>query len=157
MKKTLVVDNERDVKSVANVCGAMFAGRGPLEVIIQDLDNSRSTAQNRLAFLWYGAASEQIGDKTKEGERAFCKLHFGVPIRREEEDFREVYDRVIRPLTYEQKIEIMAGVIDFPVTRDMKTKQMARYLEAVEEHYTSQFVDLPKPEELYLKSMGRKQ
>ena len=156
MKKSITMDSLSSIGAITSVCRSMFEVRGPLEVIVQDLDKSRSTAQNRLAFLWYKAAADQLEDGSAEEKRAYCKLHFGVPIRRGDDAFREVYDRVIRPLTYEQKLELMAGVIDFPVTRDMTTKDMKQYLEAVEVFFAGLLVDLPKPENLYLQSMGLK-
>jgi len=127
----------------------MLDAKGPVEVIVQDLDKSRSSAQNRLAFSWYKAAAEQLEDNTAEYYRAYCKLHFAVPIARSNDDFRSVYDRVIRPLTYEQKMELMVGVIDFPVTRHFLVSEMKQYLEAVEVFFTGLLADLPKPEGLY--------
>lgn len=107
----------------------------------------RSTNQNDLAFKWYTEASVQLGDRLPHEIRAYCKLHHGVPIRREEEDFREVYDRVLRPLAYEDKLAVMIEPIDFPITRDMTTKQMTRYLDAVFADLTAQGARLTLPEE----------
>lgn len=118
----------------------------PLTVkITEGID--RSLDQNRLQMKWYGEAAAQLKDESAEDKRAYCKLHFGVPIRRYDDEFREVYDRVIRPLSYEQKLECMKTPIDFPITRDMKVKEMNEYLKRVEEHFLGLNVRLTKPEQ----------
>lgn len=95
----------------------------------------RSLPQNRLQMLWCKEAELQ-GDQTAEEYRAYCKLHFGVPILREDEDFMAKYDQVVKPLPYETKLALMAEPFDFPVSRLMQTDQMRRYLNAMYEHFT---------------------
>lgn len=95
----------------------------------------RSIEQNRLQRKWLNEAAEQ-GDMTAEEYRAYCKLHFGVPIlRNEHEKFREAYDRIIRPHSYEDKLMMMRLPLDFPVTRLMTTAQKSRYLEEMYQHF----------------------
>jgi hypothetical protein len=104
----------------------------------------RSLEQNRLAFKWYGEMSEQLGDMSTAEYHAFCKLHYGVPILRAEDDeWRQVYDEAIKPLPYETKIKAIAIM---PVTSHMTTKQMTQYLDAVYEAYTAKGVLLTRPE-----------
>ena len=108
----------------------------------------RSVEQNRLQRMWLQEASEQLGEYRLEGYRAYCKLHFGVPILRgENDDFKEAYDRVIRPRSYEDKILMMSIPLDFPVTRLMTTGQKKRYLDDVYDHFTAQGVQLTEPNE----------
>jgi hypothetical protein len=107
----------------------------------------RSTEQNRLQRLWLNEAADQLGQSAEE-LRAYCKLHFGVPIlRNEDEDFRAAYDRVIRPHSYEDKLCMMAIPLDFPVSRLMTTGQHKRYLDDVYGHFTAQGVKLTEPDE----------
>jgi len=107
----------------------------------------RTTDQNRLQWLWLNEIAEQLGDRTAEEIRAECKLRFGVPIlRAENEAFRDKYDRIVKPLPYEAKIELMGEPIDFPVTRLMTTKQLTQYLDAIYAHYTAQGCRLTIPE-----------
>lgn len=95
----------------------------------------RSIEQNRLQRLWMVEAEEQ-GDMTAEEYRGFCKLHFGVPIlRAENEEFKKIYDEVIRPLDYEKKLSFMRVPIDLPVTSQMTTKQKTKYLDLVYNHF----------------------
>lgn len=106
----------------------------------------RSLEQNKLQRLWVNEAADQLGDESAEDKRAYCKLHFGVPIlRNENEDFRKAYDRVIRPLPYELKLEAMKVPLDFPVTRLMTAKQKTAYLDAIYQHFRSQGVVLTEP------------
>lgn len=106
----------------------------------------RSLEQNRLQHLWHKEAAEQLQDETAEEKRAYCKLHFGVPIMRAESDeFRDAYDKHIRPLPYETKLAFMSAPLDFPVTRLMSTKQATDYLDAVAQHYAGLGVRLTVP------------
>lgn len=99
----------------------------------------RSAEQNRLQRLWIGEIAEQLDGHSPEEIRAYCKLHFGVPILRAENDlFREKYDAHIRDLSYERKIAIMAEPLDLPVTRLMTTEQKSRYLDQVFKHFAEQ-------------------
>ena len=107
----------------------------------------RTPEQNRLQRMWMNEAAEQLGEDTPEGYRAYCKLHFGVPILREEhEEFCAAYDRIIKPHSYEEKLAMMALPLDFPVTRLMTTKEKSRYLDAVWAHFTGLGVQLTDPE-----------
>lgn len=92
----------------------------------------RSLSSNALSHCWYNYAdkmlSEQIGTS-----RNFCKLHFGIPIlRAEDNEFRVMYGQVIMSHAYETKLSIMKYL---PVTSLMSREQMARYLTAVQVHY----------------------
>jgi len=107
----------------------------------------RSLEQNRLQFLWMREAAEQDPSYTAEEHRAFCKLHFAVPIMRGEDDhFREMYDKHIKPKSYEDKLELMVGPLEVPVTSLMKTGQLKRYLDDVYAHFTALGVKLTEPD-----------
>lgn len=126
-------------------CTLLKAKNPPYTVSVVD-GRKRSVEQNKLQRLWMNEAAEQLGEDTPEGYRAYCKLHFGVPILRgENEEFREAYDRVIRPHSYEDKLTMMATPLDFPVTRLMKMGQKKRYLDDIYVHFTSQGVQLTEP------------
>lgn len=109
---------------------------------VQGRDRTRE--QNRLQFLWAREAAEQRGDRTPEEQRNEWKLRFGVPIMREDSpDFRTVYDRLIKPLSYPQKIEAMDLIA---VTSLMKVRQMVRYLDGIERECAEQGVKLTDPD-----------
>ena len=105
----------------------------------------RSIEQNQLQRMWLNEAQEQ-GDQTAEEYRAYCKLHLGVPIlRNENEIFRQQYENTIRPLPYEAKLEVMKVPIDLPVTRIMTSKQKAQYLDAMYQHFMGLGFQLTEP------------
>lgn len=106
----------------------------------------RSVEQNKLQRLLLNEIAEQLGDRTAEEVRAECKLTIGVPIlRAENDDFCEKYDRIIRPLPYETKLELMAEPLDFPVTRLMTMDQKSRYLDAIYRTYSARGIELTEP------------
>jgi len=95
--------------------------------------SSRSILQNNLSHSWYAELEANIKEDDALGYKAFCKLHFGVPIlRAENEEFRLAYDTSIKPLSYEAKLAIMKIL---PVTSLMDTKQLTKYLDAMRDHY----------------------
>ena len=107
----------------------------------------RTVEQNKLQRLWINEAAEQLGDRTREEMRGYCKLHHGVPILRNENDaFKEAYDQVISPLPYEDKLKTMMAPLDMPVTRVMTTDQKTRYLDAIAQGFLEQGVALTEPE-----------
>lgn len=109
---------------------------------VQGRDRTRE--QNRLQFLWAREASEQRGDRTAEEQRNEWKLRLGVPILREDSpEFRDTYDRLIKPLSYEQKIKAMDLIA---VTSLLKVKQMVRYLDAIERECGEEGVRLTSPD-----------
>lgn len=108
----------------------------------------RSLSQNALAWKWAGEIAAHFGDRTPNEVHAQNKLHHGVPIRRETDpDFCAVYDERIKPLTYEAKLALMAPPIDLPVTRDMKVKEMTRFMDAVRAEWEGRGVILTDPED----------
>ena len=110
----------------------------------------RTTDQNRLQRLWVKEVAEQMPGSYESVEhvRGYCKLHFGVPIlRNENEAFCAEYDAIVRPLPYEHKLKLMMVPFDFGVTRIMTTRQKTAYLDTVHRHFTEQGVVLTAPEE----------
>lgn len=117
----------------------------PFTVEITD-GRKRSTQQNSLQHKWMAEVAEQLGDRTPEDVRAYCKLHIGVPILREEDpEFRAKYDAVVKPMDYATKLAIMVEPFDFSVTRLMSVEQKTRYLDRVFQHFTEQGIALTLP------------
>lgn len=120
----------------------------PITVSIAD-GKHRTNDQNHLQRKWVLEVSAQLGDRTPEEVRGYCKLHFGVPILRNENDvFRAEYDAIIMPLPYEHKLKLMMVPFDFGVTRIMNTRQKTAYLDAVHRHFSEQGVILTNPEDM---------
>lgn len=138
----ILVKNEYEFKR----WGLSELGREYPKRITVKYGNDRSTEQNRLLWKWNWEAAQQLKEFDANGYHAYCKLHIGVPILREDDDFREFYDETIKGMTYEKKMKIMERPGVFSVTSLMTTKQMARYMDAVYVHYTSLGALLTEPE-----------
>ena len=144
------IKSEDDLKALKLLISNM---QGPFTLTIEKgIREKRSTDQNRLQRLWVNEA-EQQGDMTAEEYRAYCKLHFGVPMLRNENDtFAELYDLKIRdrvpPYSYEQKLEFMAIPWDMHVTRLMTIKQHDKYLNMMHDHFTSLGMILTIPNDI---------
>lgn len=109
----------------------------------------RTTEQNRLQRQWMIDIAAQLPEHSAEEWRGICKLHFGVPIlRAENEAFCTVYDEVIRPLPYEAKVKTMMVPIDLPVTSKMTTRQKTAFLDQIQKHFTELGVVLTDPDAL---------
>lgn len=109
----------------------------------------RTYLQNKLQRRWMTEIAEQMGDSTAEEWRGYCKLTIGVPILREEnEAFRQRYDEIIKPLSYEKKLACMMEPLDFPITRLMVVSQKSRYLDNVHRHFSEKGIVLTIPGEM---------
>ena len=109
----------------------------------------RTSRQNRLQRQWMLDFAEQLPEQSAEEWRGYCKLHFGIPIlRAASEEYAEVYDAVIRPLQYEQKLKAMMIPIDMPVTSKMTTVQKKAYLGEIQKFAAGRGVELTDPEAL---------
>jgi hypothetical protein len=105
----------------------------------------RSSKQNSHSHAWYSQLGRELPEDDERGWKRFCKLHFGVPIlRAEEEDFREMYDEKIRPLPYETKLQLMEWV---PITSSMTKAQLKKYEEHMQEHFAERGVVLDYQEQ----------
>jgi hypothetical protein len=119
----------------------------PMTIDIHD-GRDRSTEQNRLSQKWYAEIAEQTGEDREE-VRARCKLEIGVPIMREASDkFRGTYDRLIRPLDYDDKLAIIRDT-DMPVTRLMNVTQMTEYMDLVFARHAEFGIVLTVPPDRY--------
>lgn len=140
---TRIIETEQDRRKLIK-----FIEEQKLPVTVKITTGGKRTAeQNKLMRLWAVEIGEQMGC-TAEYARGFCKLTFGVPILKEEhEEFRIKYDRVVEPLTYEQKIDLMQEPLDFPVTRLMTVKQQTRFLNDIFMHFSEKGYALTQPED----------
>ncbi|MDF9616993.1 hypothetical protein P5705_05015 [Pseudomonas entomophila] len=97
----------------------------------------RTLDQNALWFAFYKRIAEmtQIGDVSDA--RKYCKLHHGVQILlNEDQDFQQAWYRVMRHLSYEEKLDMMGdcklfGPDGMPVTSLFNRAQGITYTERV--------------------------
>lgn len=96
----------------------------------------RTLDQNALWAAMYKRISDTCGDSTAYGAqevKRYLKLRIGVPIlRRDDEEFKALYDRVIRPHDYETKLKVIELV---RITSEFNTKQGAEYTDSIVRHY----------------------
>lgn len=111
------------------------------KVTIENYEH-RSKPQNRLVYSVYPAIAKQsslfVGEPAaKEKARAYCKLHFGVPILRAEcSAFKAQYDRVFKHMNYEDKLEAIE-IFRLPVTSQMTKRQLSKYIDQCCQHFAS--------------------
>jgi len=135
-----IIQNEYDRAQFVQFLGNL---KLPLTIEwVQGRDRTRD--QNALQWLWATEAANQLGDRTPAEIQREWKLRHGVPILREDSaEFRATYDRLIKPLPYEQKVAVMQFI---EVTSEMKVRQMVRYLDAVERECLEQGLRLTAPD-----------
>lgn len=140
---TWTVNSETSLQSVIGDLRELWRDRKFLTLSVK-AGKGRSLDQNAISHAWYAQVARELREDDERGVKRYCKLHFGVPLlRAEDEEFREAYDRVLRPrLSYEEKLEAMDIL---PVTSRMTTKQLSRYMEDVRAHYVARGVQLEFP------------
>lgn len=141
---TRVIRNEADREALLRLLKA----RG-LPFTNETVDGERRTSQqNRLMNKWYQEIGEQLGDRTTQQVRAYCKLRFGVPILyADSELFRDTWDRIFRPMEVEQRLEIMLPPIELPITSMFTVKQETQYMDALQMFAAELGVRLTQPQE----------
>jgi len=102
----------------------------------------RTVPQNTMNFWLYKAIAEQKYGKDESFARAECKLTIGIPIlRRDSEEFRAVYNKVILPHDYETKIEMVKLI---QVSSLMNREQGIEYISLIFDAYASRGVVWPQ-------------
>lgn len=122
-----------------------FLGNAKLPLTVEWVQGrDRTRQQNSMQWLWATEAANQLGDRTASEIQHEWKLRFGVPILREDSpEFRDLYDRALKPLPYELKVRAMEYV---PVTSQMKVRQMVRYLDTIQRECAQQGIWLTEPD-----------
>lgn len=139
----LIINSDESLQRAIGEIREQFRTREYLTVNVMH-GKKRSLDQNAISHAWYQQVSNELREDTPLGVKCFCKLHFGIPIlRAESDDFREKYDRAMKPMNYPDKLTLMEW---FPVTSLMTTPQLSQYLEKVQDHYMRQGVHLEFPE-----------
>lgn len=151
------IQDKRIARNAISAIKHLFADAevldSPIVVELKPYKKDRSLSQNRLSHLWYKERAEQQGS-TPDYEHRYCKLRYGCPILlAEDEDFARIFNQVIKPLDYEDRIKAMKYL---PVTRLFNTKQMAEYLTTIERESVQTGIALTCPADIYEEAMGRR-
>jgi hypothetical protein len=140
----MVLHGEEDKKNLLQLLQEIEL-EYPIDVTIKRATSNRTLAQNRTQWQWFKDAGKQ-GDHTATEYRAYCKLHFGVPIlRRDSVKYRQRYDEIVRPLSYEHKLGLMVEPFDFPVTSAMNVAQHSEFLDECAKFFQEQGIKLTTP------------
>ena len=154
------VKTEADLKMATKAMEVALLMGEPYQVEIKNLQTAterRKAAQSNLSFAWYKDAARQKVDMTAADIRAYCKLHIGVAIRQESEDFRQEYNAKIKNrYSYEEKLEMMLPPWELPITSKMSVKQMTTYLNEMDRIFSEHGIILPKSDDNYYLAMGVK-
>lgn len=127
-----------EMRRQAVMCGKRF--------IVRVMPAKRSLSQNDMSFALYKQIAEQREDESIEEVRLRCKLEHGVPIlRRDDEEFRYVYDNSLKKLNYAQKLIAMKWT---DVTSKFSKGQFSEYLDEVIRVHSMQGICLVHPSEM---------
>ena len=151
--QSVTVSNVQQLESVNQAACEWFREGKMVDVKVRESAPSRLDAMKALQHHWYNELSAQTG-KSAKYMNAYCKLVFGVPIARENEEFKTIYDQVIKNLPQSKKIYLMGPPVSITVTGNFNTQQMHRYLNAIKEWADRKRYRLTTNHDLYLKAMG---
>lgn len=137
------INSEASLQTVLGEVRELFRVNKYLKLTAK-VGKARSLDQNAISHTWYEQIARELREDDALGWKCYCKLHHGVPIlRAEDEEFREAYDTVIKPLSYEKKLIAMRH---WPVTSIMTKPQLSKYLEAMQADFAQRGVFLTFPE-----------
>ena len=123
----------------------------PLRVVIDQKQDDRSTAQNRLYWMWLGQIERKNGTDKDQLHYEFKKKFLIYIYRRDDQDFAEMCDSIAKvkqsePDEYET---IGKQVIRLCSTTKLSVKQMTEYLNYVHDFAVTQLgVHLTVPDDL---------
>ena len=123
----------------------------PLRVVIDQKQDDRSTAQNRLYWMWLGQIERKNGTDKDQLHYEFKKKFLIYIYRRDDQDFAEMCHAIAKvkqsePDEYET---IGKQVIRLCSTTKLSVKQMTEYLNYVHDFAVTQLgVHLTVPDDL---------
>jgi len=143
MTEKVSVNSASRLSEVISKITSMYRDHKFLVVTIKP-GKDRTLDQNRLWFAFYKRIADmtQIGDASEA--RKHCKLHHGVQILlNSDPEFQASWYRVMRHLTYEEKLDMMGdsklfGPDGMPVTSLFNRAQGIAYTERIVEDFTKQ-------------------
>lgn len=126
---------------MADIAGQEF----PFTISISR-DKKRTDAMNRTIHKWFGEICKQQGDNSMADVKADCNLTYGVPIkRRDDPEWAAAFGYIFDALNKPSKVKALR-VLDVPVTRDMKVKQLKEYMDQMSRDYREAGFFLTDPE-----------
>lgn len=139
----LTINSDNSLQDAFGVLRELYIRNRYLKINVK-IGKTRSIDQNSLLHQWIEQIARQLKEDDVLGWKCYIKLHHGVPIlRAEDEQFRDAYDAVIKPLTYEQKLIAMRC---WPVSSIMTKPQLSKLLEIVRDEFSKREVKLEFPD-----------
>lgn len=141
----IIINSDRTLFEGLGIVRAAYDESKFIRLIVRK--KVRSLDQNAQAYVWYEQIGLELSDHTALDARCVSKLVEGVPLLRSiDSEFREFYDKAIKWMTYEEKLEAMKHV---PVTSRLPVDTMSLYLEAMQRLWakrdvTLRFLETPK-------------
>ena len=134
-----------DLKPIDIITADYMMKMDPGETLfVEKRERKRSLEQNNHFHALYAQIAQQWDGMTQKDVTRHCKLHYGIPIlRRDDEDFRNVYDKSLKKLEYVEKLQAMDYM---SVTRLFSTKQGVEYIDEINREFTEQGFLLVPPE-----------
>lgn len=145
MADRISVNSQAKLSEAVTMLTRMFRDK-KFVVVSMRPGKDRTLDQNALWFAFYKRIAEmtQIGDAADA--RRYCKLHIGVQILlNEDAEFQQAWYRVMRHLTYEEKLAAMGGCKLFgpdgmPVTSLFNRAQGVAYTDRIVAEFAPQGV-----------------
>ena len=113
----------------------------PVMITLEKYDEKRErkSTQNRMVYRIYSFIGKQLYGGDEDHARKECKLRFGCAILyRDSKEFAMTFDRVIRPLEHELRLEAM-DLVD--VSSVMTVEQCSEYIDTLINNWTLKGVD----------------
>lgn len=134
----IIINSDRSLSEGLGIVRAAYEESKFIRLIVRK--KVRSLDQNAQAYVWYEQIGLELSDHTALDARCISKLVEGVPILRSiDSEFREFYDKCIKWMTYEEKIDAMKFV---PVTSLLPVDAMSQYLESLQKMWAKRDVTL---------------
>ena len=138
----LIINSDNALQDAFGILRELYVRHRYLKLTIK-IGKARSLDQNAILHAWIEQIARELREDDALGWKCYIKLHCGVPIlRAEDEQFREAYDQVIKPLSYEKKLIAMKC---WPVSSLMTKPQLSALLEATQEEFLKRGVKLDFP------------
>lgn len=134
----------------SNYTQAINEGK-PLRVVIDQKQDDRSTAQNRLYWMWLGQIERKNGTEKDELHYEFKKKFLIYIYRRDDQQFAEMCDSIakVKQSEPDEYKAIGEQVIRLCSTTKATVKQMTEYLNYVHDFAVTQLhVHLTVPDDL---------
>jgi hypothetical protein len=129
----LIINSDASLSLTCSQLAETYLQHRYLRISVK-IGKGRSKKQNSFSHAWYVEIAKAFPENDAKRWKRFCKLHYGVPIlRAEDEEFKEAYDGSVKLLPYENKLIAMDS---WPVTSIMTKRQLSDYATEIQAHFS---------------------